>query len=122
MTNPEVIKTLCSVDMPSMTEAINAGDLTRIRMVDGERPSEAQMKHILAADLAAWDAASEEMRSRMIRAENSAFAADRLKSIMVDKYGQQPGETVGDVCPRMSEADRREVAGLVAVMQDGDAS
>lgn len=115
MTTTSVINTLCDTDMATLVQALERSDLGLIRMLDGQAPTPEQVDHLLQVGPAELDAAREEMRARMLRAENAMFPPERIQMLM-EKYEATPGEPLGEVAQRMTAADHEELSMLIRWM------
>lgn len=116
--NPMRVRVLCALNMSTLVEAFEKHDLELLRMTNGKPPTESELAAIMAATTADFEGARAEMRERAYRAEIGAFAAARLEALTAT-YNPGDGETMGEILPRMSEADRAEARGLLAMLPGG---
>lgn len=116
--NPASVRVLCALDMGTLVRAFEEHDLELLRMSNGKPPSAAELAAIMAATTTDFEAAQTEMRERAYRAENEAFAAARLETLTAT-YSTDDRETMTEILPRMSESDRAEVRGLLAMLAGG---
>lgn len=115
MTRWEMIEALIAAEIPTVVAAIREGDPSLIRMRNGSKPTPEQSVLITQASVTDCLAAITELEAIALRAENAAFAVQRLDDIM-QKHGRRYGEPIEGIDP----ADLAELRGLEAMMRDAD--
>lgn len=108
------IDVLRRVNLATLNQALDANDLSLIRMQDGLEPTQDELNLILDAGPEDYLAALAELERLAVVAQNKAWAAKRSHALFV-KYKQSDDDTVGDVMPRMSPEDAAEFKSLVHV-------
>jgi hypothetical protein len=118
--NPDVVIVLTRTDISALAAAIDAGDLSLLRMSNGAKPTEAERQLILQAQPCDLEAAARTMHLAVQADGDAAAAAERMVELLEKYNGGDPQVTVADVWERMTPQGRRIFLACKQAMQLAD--
>ena len=105
--NPDVVLVLARTDLATVVTAINAGDMSLIRMSNGaDKPTDAELQLIMQAGPADYGAASRMVALAVQADQDAAVAAAEVLALLRKYNGGDPKLTVTDVWGQMTPEDR----------------
>lgn len=105
--NPDAVLVLARTDLATVVAAINAGDMSLIRLSNGAEPTDAELQLIMQAGPADYGAASRMVALAVQAGHDAAVATEEVLALLRKYNGGDPKLTVTDVWGQMTPEDRK---------------